>query len=258
MAITKNSASLMEFVAHCLHNAESVKIELDENLYSGTVERWKIGQFIVFKTSNIDNSLVGIPAGFSGLKLKVIGKSGAVRNFTTKILKKKLPLIMLSFPASEIEKVDREFERVYVQLDTPVILTKRIGDILPDETTHVGTITNISKGGCAISTQLGLHKGDKINFFMEVSSTSGKKSLDLLGIVRGVQKYDNGTASYGIEYQKLNRETKNEIDTFMDRRLGMLSQNIISSEEAGVLEKLKALHQKELEQMIEPEFHIRK
>jgi len=256
MVKSADSSNSLEFVTHCLNNADSVKIELDENIYSGSIERWKIGQFIVFRVNNIDSSLVSIPVGFSGLKLKVIAKSGAVRNFKTRILKKKMPLILLSFPKSEVEKVERMFERVYVQLDTPVILVKRIGDILPEETTHVGTITNISKGGCALSTQLTFHKGDRINFFMEVSTDIGKTTLDLMGVVRGIQKYDNGTTSYGIEYYKLDRDMKREIFTFMERRLNPIV-NVASKEELLNLEKLKELHRKELQDMQEPEYHTR-
>ena len=206
-------------VAACLNDSETVQLIIGENKYNGEIEQWKLGEAIVYKVANLDQEIVYIPEGFSGAIIKAFGKKGHIRNYETKIIKKKLPRVLLSFPAKEVERVQREHARLYANISTPLILEKREHDMLPDDRTGMGTIDNVSQGGCSIVTHMPLKPEDTVNFYLPVKSESGSKDLDLYGKVMNVEKLDNGQIRTGMKYIRLGIDNEKEISDYMSRRL---------------------------------------
>lgn len=206
-------------VAAFLNDVESVHLIVDEKKYTGEIEQWKLGEAIVFMVSNLDQELVNIPDGFSGVMIKAIGKKGVVRNYQTTIIQRKLPRLLLSFPKKEIARVQREHARFNANISTPLILEKRDHDMLPDDRNGLGTIENVSQGGCSITTQMAFIKGDTVNFFLPVKKGNETKDLDLYGQVMNHEELDNGICRIGLKFVRLNEECKKEIADYMDRRM---------------------------------------
>jgi len=205
-------------VAECLNLATRVDLLIWENTYIGEIESLRQGEGIVFKIKNVDQHLLEIPEGSRGPRIRATLRNGDIRNFETRILVKKFPLVILAFPKEEIPKVERKYTRVHTNLSTPIILVKREFDLLPDVTTGMGTISNVSQGGCSIVTYMKLQQGDIINFFMEVNPKGDKKTLDLHGAVRSVTKLDTGNNLLGVQYQRMPKDLQKEITEYMIRR----------------------------------------
>lgn len=209
----------LDSVAKFFDLAETVDLYIRENRYHGEIESQKRGEAILFKIINIDQRLIDIGQGTGGLIFKVKTKDGRIKSFETTVMRKKLPRLLLSFPEEEIEQKERKSFRANTYISTPLILVKREGDLLPDDTMDLGNIENISDGGCSISTGMKLQKGDVINFFIEVKPSKHEtKNLDLHGIVRSVQKLDTGKHLMGIQYTRFEGEVKRELLAFMKRR----------------------------------------
>jgi hypothetical protein len=206
-------------VAACFNNAESVQVNVGVNRYFGKIERIVHGKAIVFRVNNLDNNLVKIPNGFSQVMFKIIGRDNIIWNFQTRLISKKLPRLLLLFPERETEKVERSHARVHTNISTPIILKKRVHDLLHSDNTGMGTIENISEGGCSISTQMDLEIRDTINFFMPVMADEITIDLELHGAVCNLDKVSGGAVRAGVKYLKMDRETEISLMAYMARRL---------------------------------------
>lgn len=206
-------------IAACLNDSKTVQLIIGETKYNGEIEQWKLGEAIVFRVSNLDRELVKIPDGFSNAIIKAVGKKNIIRNYKTTVIKKKLPRVLLSFPKKEVERIQREHARLHANISTPIILEKRENDMLPDDRTGMGTIENVSMGGCSVTTHMPLKKGDTVNFYLPVKSGGETKDLDLYGHVMNLEKLDNDILRIGMKYIRLDMENQKEITEYMDRRL---------------------------------------
>lgn len=225
MAIVEDAGMLLgkriegyDAVAACLDKAESAQVNVGTNRYDGKIERWVQGKAIVFCVNNLDDNIVKVPNGFSHVLFKVIGRDKTICNFPTRIISKKLPSLLLLFPKRETEKVERSHSMVHTNITTPIILKKRIHDLLHSDKNRMGTIENISEGGCSISTRLELQIGDIINFFMAVMTDDKLVDLDLHGTVCNLDKPSGGSIRAGVRYLNLDRETDMTIKAYMVRR----------------------------------------
>ena len=206
-------------VAECLNLATRVDLLINENTYVGEIENMRQGEGIVYKIKNVDQQILDLPESSRGPKLRATLRNGDTRNFETRIVQKKFPHVVLTFPKEEMAQVERKYTRVHTNLSTPIILVKRSFDLLPDETTGMGNISNVSQGGCSIITYMKLQTGDIINFFMEVTPAAGeKKTLDLHGIIRSITKLDTGNVLLGVQYQRMPKDLQKEITDYMIRR----------------------------------------
>ncbi len=217
-------------------SAESIQIELNGKKYSGEIHSQKVGEYVVFKVDNVDDALTKFTIGYESVSFKLID-NGKMRSFPSRVTRKKLPLLLLKYPFKEAEQVEREYERRNLKIDTPVIILKRENEMVPPEDTGMGTIVNISEGGCGINTSLDIRKGDRVNFYLEVfshvhkididrgdetdaSTGSEGKMLDLKGVVVNIRELTDGMASAGLKFYKLGGGIKNDIRGYMKRRIG--------------------------------------
>jgi hypothetical protein len=176
----------------------------------------KIGEFIVFRVKNPDDGLVRVPVDYEEIIFRVLTITGEVASFKTQLLNKNIPLLLLKFPETEIETFIRSHSRHHVKINTPIILVSR-EDVAPEkEVAGMGTLTNLSEGGCRISTALKLESGDKIRFFLNLTGTGTR---ELIGIVRRVGKPSGGVTNYGIRFTGLNIRNMRELEDFMKRVL---------------------------------------
>lgn len=209
----------VDAVAKFFDLAETVDLMIRENRYTGEIENQKSGEAILYKIKNVDQLLIDIGKGSSGLIFKVKAKDGRIKNFETTVLQKKIPHLLLTFPDEEVAQKERKSFRANTNISTPLILVKREGELLPDDTMDLGNIENLSDGGCSITTGMKLQKGDIINFFLEVRPSKHEtKNLDLHGIVRSVQKHATGKSLLGIQYTRFTNELKEDILAYMKRR----------------------------------------
>ena len=207
-----------EAVSSCLNNAESAYVNVGTNRYDGRIERLIPGKAIVFKVNNLDDNLVKTPDGFSNVLFKVTGRDKTTSNFQTRIISKKLPRLLLLFPVSETEKIERTHSRVHANIATPIILKKRAYDLIPLDNNGMGTIENVSEGGCSISTRMEVKVGDTIEFFMPVITDDKLVDIELHGIICNIDKTPDGSLRSGICYSNLDRQTDALVKAYMVRR----------------------------------------
>jgi len=206
-------------IADCFQNAKSTVMCFGSTRYFGKIQKWLHGQAVVFKVNAIDQELVALPDGFSGIQIKVTEPDDMVRIFHTKIISKRLPKLLLEFPDKEAEKIERFHPRIHAFINTVIVIKRRPNDVLPVDKKGMGTIENISEGGCSFSTQLNFKTGDVINFHLPVKEKDNIVNVDLQAIVRNVEKIANGTFKAGVQFKDLEKQSKDFIKSYMDRRL---------------------------------------
>ncbi len=241
-----------ELMANNFHMADSVKLEVEGKIYAGRVDEIRIGEYIIFSVKNMDNRLVQLSTGLEKLSLKV-SRAGKLITYPTSLLNKKLPKLMLKFPEKEADKVLRSAQRAHLCIRTPLFHVKRKNMLMKDDNYGLGTLTNMSEGGCSITINMDLQKEDRIDFFLEVNSeklaiskadgiadagtsaddrkrlmemegiaTSEKKLLELSGIVRSTKEQSPGVYNLGVQFVSLDNDTVEEITAYMKRRLKRL------------------------------------
>lgn len=201
-------------IAAVFNSAVVVSVEFHGYQYKGDIVEVKIGDFIAFKVKQPDDGLVRVPIDYDEITLRVLMTSGEVKSFNTKLLNKNIPLILLQFPDREKETFTRSHPRHHVNISTPIILESRENVILEKETTGLGTITNLSEGGCKISTSLKLERGDGVKIFIQLTDMG---SMEMTGTVRRAIPAPDGVINYGLRFVGLNIRTMRELEDFMKR-----------------------------------------
>jgi len=211
-------------VAQYFQNASSVDIQVLGKFYQGSVEKLVERKAILYKVKNVDQSLIQFPEALASVILKVKGKDDSVRSFETKVVKKKLPHLVLLLPEAEVARIEREHERVMVEIPTTITLLKRVGDYLPKMNSAEGKIVNLSEGGCAIVSPLDLAIGDKINYTLEVIIHSGdKKLLEPTGMVKSMFKVGEINKKACIQHIKLGAILERELKGHLAIRRQVMS-----------------------------------
>jgi len=211
-----HSADSLREIADAFNTAVTVSVEFHGHQYKGEIIEIKIGEFIAFRVKKPDDGLVRVPIDYDGITLRVLMMSGEVKSFNTRLLDKNIPLLLLRFPDKEMETFIRSHPRHHVNISTPIILESRDDVDLEKEVTGLGTITNLSEGGCQIVTSLRLERGDRVRIFLKITDTG---SRDITGAVRRAIPYDNGVVSYGLRFIGVNIRTMRELEDFMRRTI---------------------------------------
>lgn len=211
-------------VAQYFSQAVSVDIQILGKFYEGSVEKLVERKAILYKVKNVDQALIQFPESLSSIIIKVKASDNSVRSFETKVIKKKLPHLVLILPEAEITRIQREHERIGVEIATTVTLLKRVGDYLPKVNTGEGKIVNLSEGGCAIVTLLDLAIGDKLNYTLEVIVNSGdKKILEPTGMVKSIFKISDMAKKVCIQHVRLGATLERDLKGHLAIRRQVLS-----------------------------------
>ena len=203
---------LQHEIADTFNKAVTISLEFHEHQYTGELTEMKIGEFIIFRIKNVDDGLVRIPVDYDKIIFRVLTISGEIRSFNTQLLNKNIPNLLLKFPDDEMQTTARQHKRHHSNLDTPVILESREDLPLEKEVTGVGTVTNMSEGGCSITTGLKLERGDRIKFFLNLT---GKNAREMAGVIRRLGKPTRGITMYGIQFSGMNIRVMREVEEFM-------------------------------------------
>lgn len=212
-AVMKDYSKIMDV----FNNAASVALEFHGHQYRGSVAEIKAGEYLIFKVKNINDGLVRVPEGYDLILLRLLTTKGEVFTYRTQLKKKKIPLLLLKFPEGEAKTSMRAHRRYCVNMNTPIVLSRRVSGPLPRNLTGLGTIINVSEGGCAVNTALKLEKEDTIKLFFNLSDSTGDKSVELTGDVKRVGEPVGRMVNYGIQFTQLTSQISRQIKEFIKR-----------------------------------------
>lgn len=211
-----NSVESFREIADAFNTAVTVSVEFHGHQYKGDIAEIKIGEFIAFRVAKPDDGLVRVPIDYDEITLRVLMMSGEVKGFQTRLLNKNIPLLLLQFPEREMETFIRSHPRHHVNISTPIILESREDVELEDEITGLGTITNLSEGGCQIATSLKLERNDKIRIFINLTDSGAR---EISGVIRRAMPDADSLVNYGLRFTGLNIRTMRELEDFMKRTI---------------------------------------
>ncbi len=209
----KNHGRIMDV----FNNAAFVTLEFHGHQYRGAVADIRAGEYLNFKVENIDDGLVRVPIGYDFILLRVFTIQGKLVVYRTQLKMKKIPLLLLDFPEHEVKTFIRIHNRYDVNMNTPIALTRRVNGLLFGNINGLGTITNVSQGGCAINTALRLEKEDTIKCFLDLSNSEGGMSVALKGDVKRVGKTAGRTVNYGVQFADMTPPVSGRIKEFIKR-----------------------------------------
>ena len=192
---------LIAFSSNIINNAKELYFEFGEHRYRGDLLDARLGEYILFRARHADDGLVRIPVDYDLGFLRAIPTKGKPITFRVKLLQKKIPHLLLSFPMEPEAEVVRKQNRRFMRATTPVVLKRRDNVLVTSDRSGIGTILDISEKGVMLQTPLALEKGDRVTIFINVSSGGEKKNLEMLCIVRRVQ-LKGKLFTCGLEFYK--------------------------------------------------------
>ena len=211
-----NSVESFRDIANAFNTAVTVSVEFHGHQYKGDIVEIKIGEFVAFRVTRPDDGLVRVPIDYDEITIRELMMTGEVKGFKTRLLNKNIPLLLLQFPEREMETLIRSHPRHHVNISTPIILESR-EDVEPEEeVTGLGTITNLSEGGCQIATSLKLERSDKIRIFIHLSDSGAR---EISGVIRRAIPDADNLVNYGMRFTGLNIRTMRELEDFMKRTI---------------------------------------
>lgn len=216
-----NSMESFRAISDALNTAVTVSVEFHGHQYKGEIVEINIGEFIAFRVTKPDDGLVRVPIDYDEITLRVLMMSGEVKSFKTRLINKNIPLLLLEFPKGAMETFIRSHPRHHVKISTPIILESRDDVELEDEVTGLGTITNLSEGGCQVATRLKLERGDKIRIFIHLTDSGAR---EISGVIRRVLHDSDNLENYGLRFTGLNIRTMRELEDFMKRTIPQRSE----------------------------------
>lgn len=208
---------LIAFSSDALNNAKEIHLEFDEHRYRGDILDWRLGEYILFRVRHADDGLVRVPVDYDLCRLRAIPEKGKPVIFRIKLLQKKIPHLLISFPMEPEAEVVRKQARRFMRVTTPVVLKRKDNALAAADRTGIGTILDISEKGVMLETSLPLEKGDRVNIFINVSSGGKKKNLEMLCIVRRVD-HKGKLFTCGLEFHKPSEQSLRAVADFLAGR----------------------------------------
>ncbi len=202
------------FSTSIINNAKELYFEFGEHKYRGDLLDSRLGEYILFRVRQADDGLVRIPVNYDLSYLRAIPQKGKPVTVNVKLLQKKIPHLLLSFPMEPEPEVVRKQKRRFMRATTPLVLKRRDNNLLTADRSGIGTILDISEKGVMIETSLELEKEDRVNIFLNVSAVGEKKNLEMLCIVRRVDQKGK-LFTCGLEFFNPSEESLHAVADFL-------------------------------------------
>jgi c-di-GMP-binding flagellar brake protein YcgR len=196
------------------------------------VVAWKVGMYIVLRIHKMDQAIRALTE-YEPILLRCFNVDGSVHAFETKCLEKKIPYLVVRFPVQENVTRKRKQRRQLVCLETPIILKDFKRKVAGEKVAGMGTILDISDGGCAIETKMECHLNEEINFFLDVGTKNRKNILELKGLIRNIKDLGTGAYNLGIEFRGLDSKTKSLLKDFKEKMMPSKPEGSPPPEEAS-------------------------
>jgi hypothetical protein len=174
-------------------------IEIVGKNYQGSVLEFTEGESITVKLSNPDMTLVHIMPD-TECKVKFIAEDGMAYNIDTTLLKRKIPNIIIKYPAKMSGVSIRKHPRIATSYWTSIIDEKNENGKVVLEKIGDGTIVDMSLGGCKLMTMLQYKVGNRIQLSFEYDENSSPVTFN--GIIRNLKQAPYDAIYYGIEYEQ--------------------------------------------------------
>ncbi len=202
------------FSSGLINNAKEIYFEFGEHRYRGDLLDARLGEHILFRVRHADDGLVRIPVDYDLSYLRAIPENGKPVTFKVKLLQKKIPHLLLSFPMEPEPEVVRKQTRRFMRVTTPVVLKRRDNTMAAADRAGIGTILDISEKGVMLQTAFALEKGDRVTIFINVSSGDEKKNLEMPCIVRRVEQKGK-QFTCGLEFFKPSPQSLHAVADFL-------------------------------------------
>lgn len=205
---------LIDYSSGLFNNAKEIYFEFGEHRYRGDLLDWRLGEHVLLRIRHADDGLVRIPVDYDLCRLRAIPQKGKPVTFKVKLLQKKIPHLLLSFPMEPEAEVIRKQNRRFMRVTTPIVLKRRDNVMVTADRSGIGTILDISEKGVMLETALALEKGDRVNIFINVSTGGEKKNLEMLCIVRRVDQKGK-LFTCGLEFFKPSEQALRAVADFL-------------------------------------------
>ena len=210
------SASTSEsVVADIFNNAKLVSLEFEKYKYDSDVAEMRLGKFIILKIRKPDQGLVDIPADFGSFKLRVFADNGKVITYPVKMIQRKLPFMVMSFPTATEAGFARSTKRLFVKQTVLIVRRKKDNVMVEANSRGMGILTDLSPGGCAVISKMELQKGDKVIVYLNVSETKEPESLEMTTVVRRALEEEDGYGEFGMEWLNVSEDKLKRVKEYL-------------------------------------------
>lgn len=210
-----DNRDIQTYIAGLLNNGKELFFEFDDRTYQGDILDMKLGEYILFRLKDPDESIVHMPINYSNCRIRSMIDKGRTHSFHTKLLQKKLPHILIAFPEKEVQGFARNAGRRFMVQSSPIIMKRKENVFIPQDRTGMGTINDISKGGVRLSTAMQLDKGDKVQIFIDISAVGAPRKLMFPCVVRRAAQEGN-MFNVGLEFNNAPPASLKELAAFLD------------------------------------------
>lgn len=189
-----------------------ILIEIFEKKYQGVIMEFSAGESISIRLSNPDATLVHIMPD-TECKVKFIAEDGMAYNIDTVLLKRKIPNIIIKYPAKMEGVSIRKHHRISTSYWTSIMDEKNENGKTVMEKIGDGTIVDMSPGGCKLMTMLQYKAGNHIHLSFEYDENSSPVTFK--GIIKNIKQAPYDTTYYGIEYEQPSEDFIKTIDELL-------------------------------------------
>lgn len=189
-----------------------ILVEIFEKKYQGVIMEFLAGESISIRLSNPDATLVHIMPD-TECKVKFIAEDGMAYNIDTVLLKRKIPNIIIKYPAKMEGVSIRKHPRISTSYWTSIMDEKNENGKTVMEKIGDGTIVDMSPGGCKLMTMLQYKTGNHIHLSFEFDENSSPVAFK--GIIRNIKQAPYDTTYYGIEYEQPSNDFIKTIDELL-------------------------------------------
>jgi c-di-GMP-binding flagellar brake protein YcgR len=212
----EEAAAELASVADAFNNAKNISMEFDSHKYHAEVTEMSIGKYIVLKVANVDQGLIDVPRDYGRFKVRVFTIQGKVLIFPMKIIQRKLPFMVMAFPEKPEPEFSRSGKRLFVKQTVLIVLRKKDNPITGATLKGMGILTDLSPGGCSITSKMGLSLKDRVLVYVNISETKEPVGLELMAVVRRATEGGDGFGEYGLEWFEITEESRDKISKFLE------------------------------------------
>ncbi|HJN03142.1 MAG TPA: PilZ domain-containing protein [Nitrospinota bacterium] len=179
----------------------------------GRLVESKLGEKVVPK---VDSYLCSKVLRGDPIALRIISGEGTIVAFESELIEKKLPKLVLKFPEKESDKDLRTTGRTPAGLRAKIVAKSSENTVIPEDTSAVGTVQNLSDSGCSVTASVNLKMSDIVNFSITLSVKYVNKVFDLRGAIRRKKTDEYGRNNSGIEFFDDDRKILSGIRKFVE------------------------------------------
>tara|TARA_B100001971_G_scaffold73889_1_gene68146 strand:+ start:224 stop:718 length:495 start_codon:yes stop_codon:yes gene_type:complete len=164
---------------------------------------------MVFAVSKPDTYLSMSVSKGDQVILRIVTIKVVLGAFESKLIKKKLPRLVVTYPIKKDEKFIRSSTRMLTKINA------RIFELKGKNILSMGTIINVSNSGCSFTTNAMLKREDEIELLIVMLVKGVERNCSIRGTIQRESAVDDKQTNYGLECFDDNRKILLEIKKFV-------------------------------------------